>query len=85
MKIQLNINQLEEIIRIAKESKKYDSSLSNTIELEKQLSSPTHNGNDSVSVSIKSSYSECVGKTILNIHFTDQFRSFAKFCETSLT
>ena len=64
MKTQLTISQMERIIAAAKEAKKYDTSLSETIEIEVTSKSDTHEGGDWVGVELKSGYAECVGKTI---------------------
>ena len=59
MKIQLSINELEQIIALAKHAKSLDSSLSSTIELNILSQTDTHNGSDSFIAGIKSGFAEC--------------------------
>ena len=64
MKTQLTIAQLEEIIRVAKNNLKYDSSLSDTVEITVLKSTDCHTGSDIIEVEQKSSYAECMGCVI---------------------
>ena len=59
MKIQLTLEKLKLIIENAEEKKKYNSSLSETIEIKLTDKSDSHCGNDGVEIRIKSCYSEC--------------------------
>jgi hypothetical protein len=64
MKTQISIEKLERILNAAKEAIKYNSSLSDTIEIVVLQPSDTHCGSDRISVELKSSYSECIGHLI---------------------
>lgn len=65
--VQLTIRALKEIIRQAESLQEADSSLSSTIEITQDKECETHLGNDSVTIFLKSSYSECIGKHIQTI------------------
>ena len=65
MKIQLTINDLEQIIALAKHEKKFDASLSSTIELYILSQTDTHNGSDSFIAELKSGFAECNSKHLL--------------------
>ena len=59
MKIQLTLEKLKLIVKLAEEKKKYNSSLSETIVIKLTDKSDSHCGNDGVEVKIKNAYSEC--------------------------
>jgi hypothetical protein len=61
-KIQISLDELERIVAAAKEAKKYDSSLSNTIEIEQVEACPFHTGSDRLIFWQKSGYAECNSK-----------------------
>jgi len=62
--IQLTIKDLKKIIEDAEMMKKYDSSLSDTLEINQLKECDTHTGSDLISVNIKSSYQECTSKSV---------------------
>ena len=62
--MQLTIEQMENIINAAKAAKLKDSSLSDTVEIERTRECDTHTGGDMVGVTLKSNYAECVGESI---------------------
>lgn len=66
MKTQLSIKKLEYLIAKAKEAKKLDNSLSNTIEIYCIEEASGHLSDDHVAVWIKSSYAECDGELLYN-------------------
>jgi len=66
MKIQTTIDILERIVNAAKEARKYDDSLSLTIEIEQISETDLHLGSDHIGVILKSTYQECNGKVIFN-------------------
>ena len=62
--IKITIRDLKSIIENAEMLIKYDSSLSDTIELKQLSECDTHNGSDAITAHLKSSYRECVGSAI---------------------
>ena len=64
MKIQMTLSTLQEILDNAREAKKYNTSLSNTVVIELLQECDTHTGNDGISVEQLSDYAECYGKNI---------------------
>lgn len=68
MKIQLSINKLEHLIKLAKAAKLKDESLSSTLQIELISDSDTHLGDDHIGVTVKSGYAECNG-TLIYAHW----------------
>ena len=66
MKTQLTIQQLEQILIAAKNNKKYDSSLSDTVEITVIKQTDCHAGGDTIRAELLSSYSECMGTIVYN-------------------
>jgi len=64
MKLQIEIDKLEAIVKAAKEAQKRDSSYSNTVTIEVTKQCDTHTGSDTLGVWIKSGYGECNGESI---------------------
>ena len=64
MKLQINIEKLQNIIDAAKAAMKKDSSLSNILQIEVTKENDTHLGSDTVGVILKSNYAECNGEPI---------------------
>jgi hypothetical protein len=62
MKIQITITQLENLLDVARESQKRDSSLSNTIQMTLLAENQTHCGADKLRFDLKSSYAESNGQ-----------------------
>ena len=55
----MTLGKMKAIIATAEENMKYNSSLSDTIEIEITKKSDTHCGNDSVKLHQKNNYAEC--------------------------
>ena len=64
IQIQMTISTLQEILENARESKKIDGSLSNTILIQQLEECETFNGNDKISAIQLSSYQDGIGKQI---------------------
>ena len=64
MKVKMTLSTLQEILDNARESKKYNDSLSNCIEIELLEITDVHVANDKVSATLLSDYAECSGKNI---------------------
>jgi len=58
-KLQITIEDLKKIIEEAEVAKKFNASLSNTIEIYLLRETDTHTGSDLISADIKSGYQEC--------------------------
>jgi hypothetical protein len=63
-KIQISLDHLKKIIYNAETAKKNDNSLSETLTFELDKEGDTHLGSDSIRVTLKSSYQECIGREI---------------------
>jgi hypothetical protein len=63
-KMQISLDHLKKIIYNAETELKYDASLSKTLMFELDKECDTHTGSDSIRVTIKSSYAECIGREI---------------------
>jgi len=64
MKIQLSIIALEDIISRAKNKQAHEDSASSIIEFELIKKCQTHLGTDTISVSVKNAYAECISSEI---------------------
>lgn len=63
-KIQISLDHLRKIIYNAETAKRNDESLSETLTFELDKECDTHLGSDSIRVTLKSGYSECIGREI---------------------
>lgn len=65
--IQITIRTLKQIIEDAEMMRKYDASLSDTIELSSLRECDTHTGSDLIAANLKSNYAECNSSLICGI------------------